>query len=983
MDSDSDDDVFNMNAVSLANAVDDDTLSIPEILQAAELAVIETDAAQIERLQLETSDAAALDTLELAHLVSQGQYADALRSAAVQSLFTKLQDAVPHHRSSSSHPCTWITNALEDIFLAHPSHATSLAYTVLYAGAAFLNLFVQLNYTGPAMEDAALADLLPLLCVLLDEGDAADKATLHRHAIVSLQVDGETPFSICEFPVFLEMGRVLLHFTGLQSRVNWSHSEAVDRVSKVVPLAAYIRQPRERNGAAQPLAPAVTQATRGLVTAAWWAGRALMTHQRLLLTKEPANTLWTETQFCFSFVVGATYPTDALTARAQLEWGLAQHFFDIKGKGRASFDDAMTTSGLRILMTGAMGKRTKYQVKSVAQMVLHAASKVENTVHASASAVAAADATHEDFGGRRGDKPVDVDGDGNPLSLEDQLVADGDATYRNITRDQADVDNILLEQVAFEETIVNTNLQVIDQAILLSFCLDVKNNNPADGLTTEQMMPYLTRVLDNPNNWMVYSTGLLERAWLECEMQRSRERAILQMQALVDQHTTRLTITQTSLKAIEDAAPASERMAFVYTLVFPPRYALKRDLAERYLSCGVYSSALEIFEELEMWDEVVQCHQLLDQPKRAEKLVRARLEVAPTPLMWCCLADLTDDVALYEKAWEASHHRFARAKRSWARKMYEQGRLAEAIGHLQQATTVAPMHTQAWFFLGSLAMRQEMWAVAFQAFTRVVQLAPDDGEAWGNLGSIHLRLGRHAEAFAAFQEALKQKRTLWQMWENFLLCAMEIAKYGDAMYAMHQLLDMRDKHERPVDHEMLAWLVQDIVYGKADKTDAGDDDEDAPSMAVVYPIDDDDDDIPIVTRAPPVSESNYKKQLAQLLGRVTSITTNNPKVWQVYAHYHDGCGNASKALECRLKECRALQKASWEHDQAAVELLCRAATRLAQNYMDEGSKASVHACRLYLRGIHKKAQVDFPTNDDVLAIEALLAQLETLEAQAK
>ncbi|RHY33754.1 hypothetical protein DYB32_001421 [Aphanomyces invadans] len=969
MESDSDDDVFNMDAVVLTADEDNDTLSENDILKEAELAVIDTNSARIEQMQRQPSSTSSQTTLALALLLSRGQYADVLRHASVQSWWKSLGNAVERHRPTIKHPCSRITQALEDMFLADPSNMLSMAYTVLYSGAALLNMFVQLNYTGPAMEDSALADLLPMLAVLLDNSSTeVTKDTLNCHSLVSLQVDGESPFSICEYPVFLEAARCLLHFVGLQSKVNWSHSEAEDHITKPTTLTNYLRRPRTLHGMAQPLSPQVTSVLLGLSTGAWWTGRSLMTHQRLLITKEPSNTLWTEAQYCFSVAVARTYPSDTyLSARAHLEWGLAQHVFEILGKGRSSFDDAMAISGLTVQMSGSMGKRTKYQVKSVAQMVLHAKSRVENVAAGSESAVAEAQMTHVDFGGKNRAVPSSTEEEassgasteeGDPLSFEDQLVADGEAAYRNITRDQADPDNILLEHVAFEDDSVGapSNLQVIDQAILLSLCLDVKNNNPADGLTSEQMMPYLTRVLDNPNNWMVYSTGLLERAWLECETQRSRERAILQMQALVDQHTTRLTITQTSLKAIQDAAPAHERMAYIYSLIFPPRYALKRDLAERYLGCGVYASALGIFQELDMWDEIVQCYQLLDQPKRAEALVRQRLEIAPTPLMWCCLGDLTDDVSHYETSWEVSKHRFARAKRTWGRKMFEQGKIHEAIAHFKDAVHVQPMYTQAWFFLGSLSMRTQDWPMAIQSFTHVVQLSPDDGEAWGNLGSIHLRLRHHNEAFNAFQEALKQRRSLWQMWENFLLCAMEVQKYGDAMYAMHQLLDLRDKHKRPVDHEMLAWLVQAIVYPEA-QAEAD------------------------VTHSPPVaSDSNYKKQLAKLLGRTTSIVTNNAKVWQVYAHFQDGCGNKAKALECRLKECRALQKAGWETNQQDVELLCRAAKRLSDTYIEDGTKASLHACRMYLRGVHKKAQVDFSDNADVKALEAVLRHIEALEA---
>nr|CCA17014.1 tetratricopeptide repeat protein putative [Albugo laibachii Nc14] len=125
-------------------------------------------------------------------------------------------------------------------------------------------------------------------------------------------------------------------------------------------------------------------------------------------------------------------------------------------------------------------------------------------------------------------------------------------------------------------------LPVIDQTILLALCSDVKSNNPNDDLTREEMMAYIARVLEQPNNWMI--------------------------QALVDQHTNRL-LTPTSL---EDVTPAFERMAYVYALAFPPQFALKKDLAERYFALGAVASALELYKELEIWDEVVICYRLLD-----------------------------------------------------------------------------------------------------------------------------------------------------------------------------------------------------------------------------------------------------------------------------------------------------------------------------------------------------------------------------------
>ena len=343
--------------------------------------------------------------------------------------------------------------------------------------------------------------------------------------------------------------------------------------------------------------------------------------------------------------------------------------------------------------------------------------------------------------------------------------------------------------------------------------------------------------------------------------------------------------------------PAFERMAYVYALAFPPQFALKKDLAERYFALGAVASALALYKELEIWDEVVLCYRLLDQQKKAEVLVRERISIEPTPYLWCCLGDLTGEIAHFEAAWDLSEHRYPRAKRSLGRAAFEANDIPSAIKHYEESLVINPMHTQTWFLLGVLGMRTSNWNLGLNSFTRVVQLDPDNAEAWGNIGSIHMTRKHFAEAFSVFQEAVKQKRFMWQIWENLAWCAVEIGKYGDAMYAQQQLLDLRSKHNRPVDHELLAWMVDAIVYKQEG-----------------------------------VLQAHYKDELAKLLGRITSIVTNDPKLWQVYAYYNDGVGKQEKALDCRLKVSRTLQTANWEKDQDQVERVCHAALQVAAGY---------------------------------------------------
>jgi hypothetical protein len=60
------------------------------------------------------------------------------------------------------------------------------------------------------------------------------------------------------------------------------------------------------------------------------------------------------------------------------------------------------------------------------------------------------------------------------------------------------------------------------------------------------------------------------------------------MQALLDQHTTRLTVFQSTYESIETSAKSAERLQYIHSLSYPAQYEFKRDLAQKYLRCVIY-----------------------------------------------------------------------------------------------------------------------------------------------------------------------------------------------------------------------------------------------------------------------------------------------------------------------------------------------------------------------------------------------------------
>ena len=57
-----------------------------------------------------------------------------------------------------------------------------------------------------------------------------------------------------------------------------------------------------------------------------------------------------------------------------------------------------------------------------------------------------------------------------------------------------------------------------------------------------------------------------------------------------------------------------------------------------------------------------------------------------------------------------------------------EGKYEEACGHLEQALSVKPLLTSAWFSLGVARMQLGRWPESRQAFSTVVQQEPEEGE---------------------------------------------------------------------------------------------------------------------------------------------------------------------------------------------------------------------------------------------------------------
>lgn len=275
-------------------------------------------------------------------------------------------------------------------------------------------------------------------------------------------------------------------------------------------------------------------------TGPWWAYRCAFVHQKILdnFSDSLSHIITESLDACSQGLLGVEGDRE-LHIRILMEKGLVHHYYTRDTEAKSWFIKAQECSKLKWSLTGALGKRTKHQTFEVSQLVVIAESHV--------------------------DSPEDTKGS---AATPSQLDLNCDTLLEKIEFSKLDDGSI---------PDAPSKLNVTDQCILLAFCLHLKNTNPEDGLTTEQMLPYVQRVLQNPNNWMVYTMALLIKSRLESHKSRTVERSVLQLQALVDQFEVQ-------------ECSVGEKMDHFFTIELPPKWDLEvctKSLQRRICQCLV------------------------------------------------------------------------------------------------------------------------------------------------------------------------------------------------------------------------------------------------------------------------------------------------------------------------------------------------------------------------------------------------------------
>uniref|UniRef100_A0A093XCL1 TPR repeat-containing protein C19B12.01 n=1 Tax=Talaromyces marneffei PM1 TaxID=1077442 RepID=A0A093XCL1_TALMA len=678
---------------------------------------------------------------------------------------------------------------------------------ILHIGFAALFYFLQSNVTGPPLEfDSAT--------VVFGEPIAGDRKTLNtmrRKMLRDLSMDGEAVYPLTpNIELFCAAKAILV-----DSGVHVADDDA--------PLVA-------------------------------WTGRMRVNflHQKMLseISGTLQKVIYDDLEKIGTTVLGEdSNATGKSKAAFLLERATIHTHHGLDAKARADLDKAAEASGFEYALTGKLGKRTKFQDRDITQLV---------------------------------------------------VLAEGAQPEKSTTIQD---ESSLPPALASIDPSNQPKLNPLDSAILLAIASAITNNSPEHGLTREETLPYATRVIESgSNNWQVYTQALLVRSRCEAFNSRTVERGVLQMQALVDQVIADTATSNTAVVTTEtvtneqqeqpttflprpqesESAPAEERLEYLWVLDFQTRWNLEAELAQKWVSLGGLRTALDIYERLEMWAEVALCYAATEREEKAKAIVRRQLyeptnpgavdddneryegpelSQLPTdaPRLFCILGDIDSEPAMYERAWEVSGQRYARAQRSLAR-LYLQAKppaYEKAEEAYKKSLKINPLNHGAWFALGCVQLNREQWHAAIESFTRTVQLEQDDAEAWSNLAAALLNVSsddnkpsveekakpaasetkdtedadgekvaeqekedpyKHKrDALTALHHAARLKQTDHRIWDNIITVAAslppQMIPYKDIVFAQRKVIELRSpkRGEKAIDLTILDMLVEHLV----------------------------------------------------------------------------------------------------------------------------------------------------------------------------
>ncbi|AJT23908.1 APG_G0044320.mRNA.1.CDS.1 [Saccharomyces cerevisiae] len=737
---------------------------------------------------------------------------------------------------------------------------------MLFLAIAFLQTFIQNNYTGPAARLEAISGLFGKTGIEI----GAVNTALSR----SLAIMGQPAYEFMDDPLYMVLSLLLLErITGQKSLFDVTPDQEV------------------------PLPIISAESTPGLLAVAyWWWARALLT--QLSLIPEPsgfqasvASAIYQSADLAYAITkelpenIHEDFKRE-LYAMYYLENVKCSLAINTEHLCLPSLTRAKKITNFEFVMTGARATRTKYQQKAHAGLIILAKSfTFQNFALRTTSATPETFALESDL---LLEKPHFESIADEPL--DEQIYSKRQKVDLNEGYEEDKLLPLALRQENIPKLLLDLNpndqptLSDYDNIQLLLRLYTIKNTTPAkDPLVEEELTALLSRILyqNGEKNWSIFARSLWERSIIETTKAKTIERGLLQMQSLVEELDLKI---KSKLVPSSNEINVASRLSYIHQLPFIPRWQLDATLAEKYMSLGILKSAVEIYERLGMACETALCYAAVGDEKKAEEILLQRInENDSDARAYSILGDIKQDPSLWEKSWKIG--KYVNAKNSLAKYYFNpppksgvQPNYSATLKHLNDSLRQYPLSFETWYFYGCVGLQCGKMQIAAEAFTRCVSLDPYHALSWSNLSAAYTKMDKLKEAYSCLKRAIScDAQKNWKIWENYMLVAVKLNEWEDVLTACKQLVSIRrDKSgEGSIDLPIIEKLVELLVTSE-------------------YPEE-------------PQQLSYFQKSCTEFIcNTLPQVITTSARCWRLVARVELWRKRPWAALECHEKAYRAI-----------------------------------------------------------------------------
>lgn len=272
---------------------------------------------------------------------------------------------------------------------------------------------------------------------------------------------------------------------------------------------------------------------------------------------------------------------DYVKAKFDLEFAQLYLIFRHINKSNQLIESAENILGVKYNLGGKLGRRTKYQVKDLAQMTL--------------------DVILDDIEMIR--KPI------HDFEVPKDIILN---------------DDVRLDKIQFVESQEKViEIPHTEQNVLLTRVQEMIIAKPNSELIKEEILPFLNFILSQKNTWSVRVATLMLRCKYENSL-RTINRKIAQCEEI--------------LECFQKTEPyVLSRFADVFSTGLKPIWKVQLEYANALQLMGLIKDALNIYLDIQDWESVIICYTMLNLRHKAAEVIKQQLEKKETSKMWCLL----------------------------------------------------------------------------------------------------------------------------------------------------------------------------------------------------------------------------------------------------------------------------------------------------------------------------------------------------------